>query len=220
MPFTYDRVSLCILIVRGIWTFCLLLNRELLYQWAITTYCDVLTQLLHTLLEYTIQHTTYLLSCELLSSLLRPMCYITVTHQPLKLHTSPWLQHLEPIHYPFSYQLTSWFCSEVSTTCYFPHTLVPLRASRYAFFPLHLLHCYNHRSYQWSDPHRSEQACLIELLPAELRRLTSFGSITRLILCNAGRTIRYRTSSCPWILNIAKHTVCMLCNVKYFYLPV
>ena len=32
MLFTHDRVSLCFLIVRGIWTFCLLLNRELLYQ--------------------------------------------------------------------------------------------------------------------------------------------------------------------------------------------
>lgn len=30
------------------------------------------------------------------------------------------------IHYPFSYQLTSWFCSEVSTTCYFPFTQVPI----------------------------------------------------------------------------------------------
>ena len=32
MLFTYDRVSLCFLIVRWIWTVCLLLNRELLYQ--------------------------------------------------------------------------------------------------------------------------------------------------------------------------------------------
>ena len=35
------------------------------------TYCDVLPQLPHTLLEYTIQHTTYLLPRELLSRLLR-----------------------------------------------------------------------------------------------------------------------------------------------------
>ena len=74
------------------------------------------------------------------------------------------------IHYPFSYQLTSWFCSEVSTTCYFPSTQVPLsedRACKPTFFPLHLLHCYNHRSYQWSDPHGPEQACIDEPLLAQ-----------------------------------------------------
>lgn len=47
-------------------------------------------------------------------------------HGPFKLHTRPWLQNLGPIHYPFSYQLTSWFCMEVSTTCYFSSTQVPL----------------------------------------------------------------------------------------------
>ena len=71
------------------------------------------------------------------------------------------------MHYPFSYQLASWFCWEVSTTCYFSCTLVPLRASRYTFFPIHLLHCYNHRSYQWSLPRDSEQACLHEPLLAQ-----------------------------------------------------
>ena len=44
---------------------------ELRYHYAITTYCDVLTLLLNTLLEYPIQHTTYLWSCGLLSRLLR-----------------------------------------------------------------------------------------------------------------------------------------------------
>jgi len=120
----------------------------------------VLLQLPHTLLEYTIQHTTYL----------SPAGYSVVFHDscdasqqpqvPFILHTSPWLRNLGQMHYPFSYQLTGWFCSEVSTTCYFPCTLVPLRASRYKFFPLHQLHCYNHRSYQWSLPRGSEQACL------------------------------------------------------------
>ena len=41
------------------------------YHCAITTYYDVLSQLLHTLLEYKIQHTTYLWSRGLLSRLLR-----------------------------------------------------------------------------------------------------------------------------------------------------
>ena len=71
MLFTYDRVSLCVLMLVGFepTAFCLIDRRSTneLYR----TYCDVLTQLLHTLLEYTIQHTTYLLSCELLSRLLR-----------------------------------------------------------------------------------------------------------------------------------------------------
>ena len=44
---------------------------ELRYRYAITTYCDVLTQLLNTLLEYPIQHTTFLLPCGLLRRLLR-----------------------------------------------------------------------------------------------------------------------------------------------------
>jgi hypothetical protein len=99
--------------------------------------------------------------------------------------------------YPFSYLLASWFCCEVSTTCYSPCALVPLRASRHTFFPQHLLHSYNHRSYQWSLGHPSEQACLSEPLLAELCRHTSFGCVTTVILCNAGRTIRYRTLNCP-----------------------
>jgi hypothetical protein len=108
MLFTYDRVSLCVLMIVGFepTAFCLIDRRSTneLYR----TYCDVLTQLLHTLLEYTIQHTTYLLSCELLSRLLRSVLTppFDSLHQPLKLHTSPWVQPLGPIHYPFSYQLT------------------------------------------------------------------------------------------------------------------
>jgi hypothetical protein len=104
--------------------------------------------LLHTLLEYKIQLTTYLLPRELLSDVLRPMSCIATVHQPRTLHTSPWVRPLEPTRYPFSYQLTDWFCWEVSTTCYFSCTLVPLRASRYTFFPQHQLCCYIHRSYQ------------------------------------------------------------------------
>jgi hypothetical protein len=40
----------------------------------------VLTQLLHTLLEYTIQHTTFLLSCGLLRRLSRSMSGSRLSH--------------------------------------------------------------------------------------------------------------------------------------------
>jgi hypothetical protein len=49
------------------------LNRELRYHYAISTYCDVLPQLLNNLLDCRIQHTTYLLPRELLSDVLRPV---------------------------------------------------------------------------------------------------------------------------------------------------
>ena len=59
------------------------------YRYAITTYRDELTQLLYNLLNYTIQLTTYLLSCELLSNasrsvflLLGPLT-INIAHEPL-----------------------------------------------------------------------------------------------------------------------------------------
>ena len=103
----------------------LLLKRQSRYHYAISTYRDELPLLLNNLLDYPIQLTTYLLSCGLLSRLLRPTYCIATAHQPRILHTSPWVQPLEPMHYPFSYQLTDWFCSEVSTTCYFPHAQVP-----------------------------------------------------------------------------------------------
>lgn len=102
------------------------------------TYDDVLPQLRHTLLEYSIQHTKYLSSCGLISHISRTMS--KPSHHPLILDRSPWLQHLGQLPYPFSYQLVSWFCSEVSTTCYFPLTQVPLpegQACRPKFFPLH-----------------------------------------------------------------------------------
>ena len=80
---------------------------------------------------------------------------------------------------------TNWqvgFVVKGSTTCFLSIYLRYLTALEYTFFPLHLLHRYNHRSYQWSDPRGPEQACLDEPSLAELRRLTSFGSVTRLIL--------------------------------------
>jgi len=84
----------------------------------------VLPQLLHNLLEYTIQHTMYLSSRGVISNVSRPMSNVSQRcHQPLTLHTSPWLRNLEPIYYPFSYQLTDWFCSE----------------GQHHLFPFHLL---------------------------------------------------------------------------------
>jgi hypothetical protein len=48
----------------------------------------VLTQLLHTLLEYKIQHTTYLLSCGLLSRLLRYVSGLGFRVPPLTTQTA------------------------------------------------------------------------------------------------------------------------------------
>ena len=119
-------------------------------------------------------------------------------HLPLELHTSPWVQPLGPIHYPFSYQLTGLVLYRSQHhLLLFCNSGYPCGPVSYSSFLYSQRHCYNHRSSQWSTPHEVEQACLNELLPAELRRLTSFRSVTRLILCNAGRTIRYRTLSCP-----------------------
>ena len=55
------------------------------YHCAITTYCDVLTQLLNTLLEYPIQHTTYLSSRGVISRLLRS---VSVLLRPLTTQTA------------------------------------------------------------------------------------------------------------------------------------
>ena len=58
------------------------------YHCAITTYYDVLSQLLHTLLEYKIQHTMYLLSCGLLSRLLRYVSGLGFRVPPLTTQTA------------------------------------------------------------------------------------------------------------------------------------
>ena len=119
-------------------------------------------------------------------------------HQPLKLHTSPRVQPLGQIHYPFSYQLTGlvslWSQHHLLLSIY-SSSLCRLVSKR-SFHNIQR-HCYNHRSYQWSDPHGPEQACLNELSLAELCRHTSFGCVTTVILCTAGRTILHRTLNCP-----------------------
>jgi len=153
--------------------------------------------LLNNLLDCRIQLTTYLLSRGLLSDVSRPVSCITTVHWPLTLHLTPWERPLGTKYYPFSYQLTDWFCSEDSTTCFSLCACVTFRRLSTQFFPLHQLRCYIHRSYQWTLGHPSEQACLHEPLLAELRRLTSFGCVTTVILRRAGRTILYRTINCP-----------------------
>jgi len=138
------------------------------------------------------------------------MCRVSAfayLHLPLKLHTSPRVQPLGQIHYPFSYQLTGlvslWSQHHLLLSICSGYPCGPV--SRRSFHNIQR-HCYNHRSYQWSLPRGSEQACLSELfLVAELCRHTSFGCVTTVILRNAGRTIRYRTLSCPCIL-IHLHT--------------
>ena len=139
MLFTYDRASLCVLMIVGFepTAFCLIDRRSTneLYR----TYCDVLTQLLHTLLEYTIQHTTYLLSCELLSRLLRSVCPRLST-DPLTTQTA-----YEPLGatprtntLPFLI-LINWTGLVVKSAppVTFHRLKFPLRACKPTFFPQH-----------------------------------------------------------------------------------
>jgi hypothetical protein len=77
------------------------------------------------------------------------------------------------------------------------HCPVFLAARRTMFFPIHLLHSYIHRSYQWTLSRDSEQACLHEPQVALVCRHSSFGSIARLILRR--RRTAYRTINCPMI---------------------
>jgi hypothetical protein len=64
----------------------------------------------------------------------------------------------------------------------FPCTCVTLRRLSTCSFHYYQLCCYLHRSYGWSVPHGTKQACLSELLLAELCRHTSFGCVTTVIL--------------------------------------
>ena len=50
--------------------------------------------------------------------------------KPIALHSSPWSRNLGQEHYPFSYRLTGWLCSEVGTTRYSPLANVPRRDGR------------------------------------------------------------------------------------------
>ena len=142
---------------------------QLHYHCAITTYYDVLSQLLHTLLEYKIQHTMYLLSRGLLSRILRSVSCVS-QRMPLTTHTAytPLGATLRTIYTTLSH--TNWQVGFVLRSAP-PVTLclpvLPLREHEQTFFPTHLLYSYNHRSYQWSDPHGPEQACIDEPLLAQ-----------------------------------------------------
>lgn len=115
----------------------------------LATYHDVLPQLLNDILCHTIQHTTYF------SSRKTTKWYFAInglSKQPTN-HSYCALafrcDSSDNPHYPFSYQFANWFCSEVSTTCYSPPArLASTLERKRAFFPLHLLHCYNHRFFQ------------------------------------------------------------------------
>ena len=75
------------------------------------------------------------------------------------------------------------------------HCPVFLAARRTMFFPIHQLCCYIHRSYQWTLPRGSEQACLHEPFLALVCRHSSFGCVATLILRR--RQAAYRTINCP-----------------------
>jgi hypothetical protein len=158
----------------------------------------VLPQLLHNLLGYIIQHTTYLLSRGLLSRILRSVCLNCF--KPTNHSYCTTTLRCDPSDHNTTLSHTNWQVGFVLRSAP-PVTLcplaLPLRALKRTFFPTHLLHCYNHRSRQWWPCCQGEQACVNELLPAELRRLTSFGNLTALILRTAGRTMLYRTLRCP-----------------------
>ena len=109
MLFTYDRVSLCILIVSGIWTCSRLLNREMHYHCAITeptAMCWLCCWIKFCSTQYNTPRTFGLASYSVVFCDLCRVSAFAYLHWPLKLHTSPWVQPLGQIHYPFSYQLT------------------------------------------------------------------------------------------------------------------
>ena len=161
------------LIVNWIWTNSRLLHRELRYHYAITTYCDVLTLLLNTLLEYPIQHTTYLWSCGLLSRLLRSVSLLlgpptTQTALPPLTATS-WTITL-PFLIPVGKLVLLWGQHHLLLSNHLGSPHLATRAFKQPFFPQHLLHSYNHRSYQWSLGHPIEQACIVGPLLAQACR--------------------------------------------------
>lgn len=167
----------------------------------------MLTQLLNKVLLYPIQHTTFLLSCELLRRLSRSMSGLGFRVPPRTIQTAykllgatPWTNTL-PFLIPINWTGLVVRSAPPVTLCQLALPF-PCGSGAWAANSFHNIqrHCYNHRSYQWSDPRGPEQACLNEPLLADLCRHTSFGSLTGVILRNAGRTIRYRTLSCPWIL--------------------
>lgn len=147
----------------------------------ISTYCDVLPQLLRKVLLYRIQHTTYFSSRGLLSGISRSVCTeVPTSHsyciQPLEsdlLELNATLSHT-------CWQVGIVLRSAPPVTLCLP--ALPFQEHKQTFFPTHLLHNYIHRSCQWMLPHGSEQACVDRLLRARVCRLSRVGHIAVLIL--------------------------------------
>ena len=131
----------------------------------------MLSQLLHTLLEYKIQHATYLSPRGILSRFLRPMSmyYYTSTNHSNCIRTL----RCDPSNQYTTFSLTNWQVGFVLRSAP-PVTLcppvLPSREHKQTFFPTHLLYCYIHRFCQWTHPRGWEQACLDELLLARVCR--------------------------------------------------
>lgn len=133
----------------------------------------MLSQLLHSLLNYKIQHATYLLPRGLLSRILRFM-YLSYNKPNNHLYCTTTLGS-DPSHHNTTLSHTNSQVGFVLRSAP-PVTLclpvLPLRGLKQTFFPTHLLHCYIHPSYKWTLPRGSEQACIDEpLLAQSCRRI-------------------------------------------------
>lgn len=162
MPLTHNRGRLLLFNDSRNWTDNPLFRIKMLYQWAISTYCIVLPQLLHFLLGNIIQHVTFLSPRGLLRHSSRPMCHLS-DPQTVGIAFKPSVAKPRTKTLLFLVP-TNWLVrSEVSTTCYSPTTDVPCKqAFKPSFFPLHQCPRYLHPFYRWRPPHGVEQACIDE----------------------------------------------------------
>src|SRR5690349_10233644 len=64
------------------------------------------------------------------SEVLHDCVELMARREPIALRSRPWSRNLGLEHYPFSYGLTGWLCSEVGTTRYSPVADVPRRSRR------------------------------------------------------------------------------------------
>jgi len=143
----------------------------------------VLPQLLHNLLGYKIQHTMYLSSCRLLSSISRPMWLNPSTiHTALQLLDATLRIVILPFLIPTDKLVLCWGQHHLLLSVCLGSLKPKFKAYKPTFFPTHLLHSYLHLSDKWRLRHRSEQACVVRLFRAPVCRLSGFGHITVLIL--------------------------------------
>ena len=99
------------------------------------------------------------------------------------------MQPLGPIHYPFSYHLTSWFIVRSAPPVTLHLLGFPLRALKQMFFPQHLRQCYLIRSYQIRMPRGIEQACLTTHFCGRYVDIPPFHPLRGSFFIQAGRTI-------------------------------